>query len=339
MNSAKNTKIKNAFLIFSLIFFAAYFILIDWQDLPDYESYERIYNNSLLGGDWEIAFILINFLANLYGFTYTEFRSSILIFSLISIGALLIKIEKLNLTNIRSAISSNIFIFCILGVFVFEYFLIRIRAGFAMGIIFASVIVLIGNINFIKIIIAFALAAFAFFTHKSTTVIIYSFMGLSAFTLIMDMRSMINKLIFYFLSFGVTILLLYITNSTFEDRGEHIFSPLNPVRFIMLAVVPLVIFGFLKNRIKNNVINSNSKINFVVYFERFYIILALGLIVIYFAGLATDSGEALVRLYTLTSVPALLALKMSGTIKNAPISSYLLFVNASFFLATIFNPG
>jgi len=84
--------------------------------------------------------------------------------------------------------------------------------------------------------------------------------------------------------------------------------------------------------------SSGATNEFSSYFARFYAVLAIALTLIYFAGLTGGAGEALVRLYTLSSVPALLSLRLSGSVLRAPISAYILIINAIFFLVTVFLP-
>jgi hypothetical protein len=106
----------------------------------------------------------------------------------------------------------------------------------------------------------------------------------------------------------------------------------------MLSIVPLVISFFIKNESGIALKSRNAVADFSFYFVRFYIVFAMGLALMFFAGLTGESGEALVRLYTLSSIPALLSFRRSGSVMKAPISTYILSVNALFFLATVFLP-
>jgi hypothetical protein len=112
-------------------------------------------------------------------------------------------------------------------------------------------------------------------------------------------------------------------------------SPLNPIRFIFIATIPLFIFFLLilNRRRKKLLLVDLSSLS--QRFEIFYVVLAFCLIVFYACGLATTSGEALVRLFTLLSFPALLAFTCSGGLINAPIATYILLINSCFFLATL----
>jgi hypothetical protein len=49
-------------------------------------------------------------------------------------------------------------------------------------------------------------------------------------------------------------------------------------------------------------------------------------------GLTNQSGEAIVRVFTLFSFPAIIALKLKGVFLKAKIPSFILMSNALFFL-------
>jgi hypothetical protein len=132
---------------------------------------------------------------------------------------------------------------------------------------------------------------------------------------------------------------MFTVNSSYELRGEHIFSPLNPVRFVMLSIVPFALFFLLKNESRIDLKGRQAVVNFSFYFVHLYIVLAIGLALMFFTGLTGQSGEALVRLCTLSSIPALLSFRLAGSVRSVPISSYILTINALFFLVTVFLPG
>lgn len=179
----------------------------------------------------------------------------------------------------------------------------------------------------------------AFFTHKSTTAILTVFLMFPFMAEMWTGRPRSKNMLFVLFSVVAVTYLLYTVNSSFELRGEHIFSPLNPVRFVMLSIVPLALILFTKNESRIALKGRNAVADFSFYFVRFYIVLSLALALMFFVGLTGESGEALVRLYTLSSIPALLSFRLSESIMKAPISAYILSMNALFFLATVFLPG
>lgn len=338
MGRAKGRRGLHLLAIFVVL--VAFFLWVDPSDLPDYEAYERIYQDSLLDGEWEIAFVMVNFFFRQRGFSYSDFRDFILIFSSLALWLLLSRLQPAHRAKpISVSVANSLLMFFVLAVLMFEYFVIRIRAGFAMGIIFCAVFFLKSPRVLLGRILAALFLVLAFFTHKSTTAILTVFLGVLFMAEMWRGRPRSKDMLFILFSVGAVAYLLYTTHSSFELRGEHIFSPLNPVRFVMLSVVPLILFFFVKNESRITLKGRNAVADLSFYFVRFYVVLAMGLALMFFAGLTGESGEALVRLYTLSSVPALLSFRLSGSAMRAPISAYILAINGLFFLATIFLPG
>jgi hypothetical protein len=331
---------RGSSLLFIFVILVSCLLSMDPSDLPDYEAYERIYQNALLGEDWEIFFVFINFLFLQSGYSYSAFRDFVLVFSTISLWITFARLQPAKLEKSALLRTTNIFLmFFVLAVFLFEYSTIRIRAGFAIGIIWFALYLMLSSRTLLGWIFAFISLVLAFFTHKSTTLILIVFLGLPFIATIWKGRPRLKKRLFILVSVGSVALLLYMMNSSYELRGEHIYSPLNPVRFVMLSIIPLLMFLFTKNESMRIVMSGSSMKDFPNYFVRLYVVLAIALSLLFFAGLTGDSGEALVRLYTLSSVPALLSLRLSGSALMAPISAYILIINALFFLVTVFLPG
>lgn len=327
-------------LLIIFIILVIWFLCMDPSDLPDYEAYERIYEGSLLGEDWEIFFVLVNLFFRQSGFSYSDLRNFILIFCSCALWLTLMRLQPSQLVKATSLRTSNLFLmFFILTVFMFEYFAIRIRAGFSIGFICCAVILFLSSRSLLGWTSASIFLVIAYFTHKSTTVILLVFLGIPFITAMWEMAPRNKNRLFTITSIGCVAFVLYVMNSTYELRGEHIYSPLNPVRFVMLSIVPLIMFFFTRNESKITLLGSGAMKEFPSYFVRFYAVLALGLSLIFFAGQTGESGEALVRLYTLASIPALLSLRLSGSALNAPISAYILVINSLFFLVTVLLPA
>lgn len=321
-------------------FLVAFFLWLDPSDLPDYEAYDRIYQGSQLDEEWEIFFVFVSFSFRQIGVSYSYFRDFILIFSSFSFWLLLSRLQPAHRAkSVPDLVAHSLLILFVLAVFLFEYFVIRIRAGFAMGMIFYAVLFLMSPRVLLGRILAILFLTLAFFTHKSTTAILTILLGLPLMAVMWRGRLRSKKMLFIIFSVGAVAYLLYMINSSFEIRGAHIYSPLNPVRFVMLSIVPLFIFLVAKHEARRALEGRTAAPEFSFYFARFYIVLALGLTLMFFTGLTADSGEALVRLYTLSSIPALLSLQLYGSVMRAPISAYLLVINALFFLVTVFLPG
>lgn len=327
-------------LFVGFVVLVAFFLWLNPSNLPDYEAYKLIYQYSLLGEDWEIFFIFVNVFFRQIGFSYSDFRGLILIFSSSALWLVLSRLQSGQLGKSASVRAANSFLmYFVIAVFLFEYSVIRIRAGFAIGIICCAILFLMSPRVMLGRILASVLLVLAFFAHRSTTLILIVFLGMPFVTAMWKGRPRSKRRWFVLVAVGAVASLLYIMNSSFELRGEHIFSPLNPVRFVMLSIVPLILYFFTKNESRITVAGSGALKEFPSYFVRFYAVLAIGLALMFVTGLTAQSGEALVRLYTLSSVPALLSLRLSGSALRAPISAYILVTNALFFLVTVLLPS
>ncbi len=327
-------------LFASFLVLVAFFLWIDPSDLPDYEAYENIYKYSLFDVDWEIFFVWVNVFFHQIGLSYSDFRGFILIFSSAALWLLLSRLQSAQLAKSASHRAANSFLmFFILAVFMLEYFVIRIRSGFAVGLICCAILFLLSPRILLGRILASVFLVLAFFTHQTTTSILIVFLGIPFVAAMWKGRPRSKSRWFILVSVGAVAYILYMIISSFELRGEHLFSPLNPVRFVMLSIVPLVLFFFTRNESSITVTGRGALEEFSSYFVRFYAVLAMGLALLFVTGLTAASGEALARLYVLASVPALLSLRFSGSARRAPISAYLLVINALFFLVPLFLPS
>lgn len=329
-----------AALLAIFVALVVFFLWLDPSQLPDYEAYENMYHDSLLGGDWEIFFVSVNFFFRSVGFSYSDFRGLILIFLSFALWLVLLRIRPSRLTgSVSSRMANFVLMFFVLAVFVFEYAVVRIRAGFAMALVFYAVFFLMSLRVLPGRVLAVIFLALAFFTHGFTALILFLFLGMPFVATMWKRRVRGWEFIFSMASAGAVTYLLYAIDSSFELRGEHLSSSLNPVRFVMLSIVPLMLFFFMRNESRVAASGGAGLEIFPAYFVRFYVILAIGLALMFFSGRTGDSGEALVRLYTLSSIPAMLSLGISGSAFRAPISSYILIINALFFLVTVLLPG
>jgi hypothetical protein len=149
-----------------------------------------------------------------------------------------------------------------------------------------------------------------------------------------------KNVIFDLIAMASTGFMLLALITIYGSRGEELLSELNPVRFIMISIVPLLILLCSENKVqKINSLDKQGFIDFPYYFTRYYAFMAIGLLLIYVAGLTSQSGEAIVRLYTLSSVGSLFSISITGSIFKTILSFYLALINSLFFLMTIFFPN
>lgn len=331
---------KRSHLGFIITTITFLFLFYDARDLPDYDSYQFILDNAELGGDWEILFIIIVYFFRIIGLSYDDFRNFVIVFGSLSLFLTLTEIDLKRLVIVRSAyeaIFHNLFLIFIILDFFLEYFIIKIRAGFAIGMISLAVyFFLLGGR--VPRMISVALFGASFFIHQSTTIVLAAFMLLpfvwhSAPTFLLR-----NKMYFYLVSTCVALMVLVGVQATYESRGTNVFSSLNPVRFLALSVIPIIVYFFIPNETRTNPITSAKRGNTEIssYFVDLYIVFSITLTIFYFWNVAENSGEALTRVFTLASLPALFSLVRVGSTWKAPVSSCILMANALFFINTIY---
>lgn len=312
-------------LFFAGIFFTNYPLVN-----PDYEAYSVIYSTSELGGDWEIFYIYLNHLFREAGFSYDQFRLFILLFSITGLFLLLSRLKPINETKGFLSIYSLIMAVGLV-VFVLEYFVIRIRAGLAIGM-FMWALYFFNRKSWYKELMALVMLVLAYFTHQFTTSMLMVFVFIPWIFTIYGKPSKLKKSVYMGFLIFVTSGCLYYLNATYALRGDNLFSPLNPIRALSLTIIPLVIYFISSSEtdLRSELFPELSM--FHPLFVRLYMFFTGGLAMMWLLGLTNESGEAIVRVFTLFSFPAILALKLKGVSLRAKIPSFILLSNALFFM-------
>ena len=315
------------------------FIWLDISNYPDYESYERIYNYALLGGEWEVFFVFVNYMFRELGLSYDVFRTFIWLASLLALWMVLHRFwSERPVLYIPDRVVNYALIAFLLAVFVFEFFIVRIRAGFAIGLFCYAVYFISIPRALWSRFIALIFIVLALLTHQFTAAVLSIMLGIPYFFATACGLGRFRSILFDLVALTSVAFMLVMLLILYENRGENLSSALHPVRFVMLAVVPILFF-FVERSEKKRLESARYDIDaFPYYFIRYYGFMAAGLIVFYVAGLTSQSGEAIVRLYTLSSLGALFSISITGSVFAAPISSYLVLTNALFFIATVFFP-
>lgn len=312
-------------LLLSGIFFIIYPVIN-----PDYDAYSVIYSTADLGGDWEVFYIYLNHLFREAGFTYDQFRLLILLFSLSGLWLVLSKLKPDLKT--KSFFSAYSLIMAIgLVVFVLEYFVIRIRAGLSIGILMWA-LYFFSNKKLYKHIIGLAFLTLAYFTHQLTVSILSIFIFTPWLFAVFGNNSKLKNGIYFTILIFLTMGTLYYLNDIYILRGEHLFSQLNPIRLLALTAIPIAIYFMSAEESKLSPEVSSGLYMFPKLFTRLYISFAFGLAIMWLLGLTHESGEAIVRVFTLFSLPAIIALRLKGLFFNAKVSSFILLSNALFFI-------
>lgn len=326
-----------------LVLITFFYLLFNPSELPDYEAYQRIFTDAVLDGDWELLFVALAYFFNQIGLSYSDFLGFILVTCSLSLFLTLRTIDRQRVEAAKSAyevIFYHLFLTFVLLVFFLEYFVIRIRAGLAIGIISLAFYFFLSDGRMGRLA-AVVLVVSSFFVHQSTSIVLAVLVIFPIVWSSMPTFFLGKKSLFYLVSAFLAYMVLSGIQSTFESRGEHIFSWLNPVRFLAISVIPLIIYFLIpgETRIYATGGARYYNVKFVRNFVRLYVIFSAVLFVWYFLGLTENSGEAIVRVFTLASLPALYSLVFIGSVRKAPISSYILATNALFFIVTIYFPS
>ena len=317
--------IEFIFLFFLGIFFTFYPVIN-----PDFDAYYSIYSTADLGGDWEIFFIYLNHFFREAGFSYDQFRLSILLFSLTGLWLLFLKLKPAVKTKSFFSVYSIIMTIS-LFVFVLEYFVIRIRAGLSIGILMWALYFFIDK-KWYKQLVALFMLLLAYFTHQQTTSLLSVFIFFPLVFAMYGKNSNLKRYAYLSILFLLTFGCFYYLNEAYVLRGEHLYSQLNSVRLFALTVIPLLIYFNSAKESKLNLGISSGLYMFPEFFIRLYLFFTLGLVIFWLLGLTNESGEAVVRVFTLFSFPAIIALRLKGLFFDAKIPSFILLSNTLFFI-------
>ena len=353
-----------ALWILSLIFSA--------KGLPDYDSYEGLYE-SVTGyylWGWEPFFVYLNYLGRYFRLSYEAFRSVVLFLSLTSFtAAMYIFSRKLNLPvsqlrkqNSFFAVSIGLIFTFAFTVFFLEYFLIRIRAGFSISVVFLAFSLLWSSENRfgkLKFLLVSILLVIAFASHMQTTGVLVYFLFYPVVLSFLCLKRSFAREVFFlrillFCAVSVpAVLVVYAVIEMGFYRGEHLFSKLNVFRLIALSVIPLIIavFGVFNKTFVDltglpKTLESNSDdvpvlnpacqlISWHYFVTCSYVSMALALLLFYMAGVVYPSGEAIVRLFTL-SFPLAIFIVLCTTGFYRFFWLFILTSNSLFFVRTVF---
>jgi len=342
------------------------------QGLPDYDSYKRIYN-SVSGYyffGWEPFFVYLNYLGKYFLLNYDEFRSAILFLSLTNFAtALYIFSRKLRGTVLQCRKQSMFFTILVelifafaFTIFFFEFFIIRIRAGLSLSMVFlAFSLFWPGKSKASKpmFLVIAILLCLAFATHLWTaSSLVYFIFYPFALSLLYSKGSFARQGYFFRILLFHAVLIpavlafyVVLKMSVYRNR----FSELNVFRLIALSVIPLIIavFGVFSRRFvglrsisKRQRSNSNSVLVHRTacqlmtwhYFATFsYVSMAFALLLFYMAGTVNQAGagEAIVRLFTLSS-PLAVFIVLYATRFYRGFWLFVLLSNSLFFVNTVF---
>ena len=286
--------------------------LLESDNLPDYHAYMTIYTNPSGYSKWNIAFTTLAIV--IYRLTsYEVFRFMIYL----SGFALFIFAFKKNHKK------NNFLIFAILVVVLLEFYMVRMRAGISIVFFYVGYALYLKNHKLISTL---------FFT---LSLLFHTATGLVFFVVYLPffLRIKFEKLSLIIL-FSIWILLFYVLDIIAVDRGEHLYSAINPARVIFLIMVPTVLF-FIFKKLKIGSLTMSQKPELIGL-----MLASVALSLMYLVGFFQLSGEAIIRAYSLIASPALLfgyfVRSNVWTRTEQNWVQLVLLVNSLFFINTVF---
>lgn len=355
-----------SFFLICLIFY----IILDHTKLPDYGSYLKIYNSSGLNtlNNWDPLYIFINLTAKHLNLSYVEFRGVIFCLSIcmffIALN-IIYKKEKTKRNNLEIQTPNinaiyYLLVALVLNIFFFEFFFVRIRAGLALSFLTIGYSFIWPKLYFKLRIFKPLPLIFIFlgaFIHFNTflTIVYLVFIPLTVLYLYSKFKILKKRIFikYFFLIFlASSILMQYNLLVSFRERGENLFSPLNPIRFIALTIPPILLYSFFflkknwnyfRKEIKYSFLNQDENEESIQFKDVFHYIITMNyfisLIILFMfqiLGLLNNAGEAIVRVFTLSSIIAIYVI-MDSSKPYFYFWLYVLISNSLFFYNTVFG--
>ena len=191
------------------------------------------------------------------------------------------------------------------------------------------------NLGFNKyLFLTFVFLTLALLTHKLGAFILI-FMGFipTFFAFYLSKKSFFREWSYKGMIFLGSCLILYIITYHEVLRGYNLHSELNPYRLFFISILPILTFGY-----SQYVLRTTSN-DFLILFQRFFSILylsmAIALFLFFMLSLINQTGEAIVRVFTLSSCIAIILVGTSNYKILFGLPCYLLLTNEVFFIHTI----
>jgi hypothetical protein len=304
------SKQQHTFLL--LCFLLIFRFIFETEKLPDYEAYFEIYSNPALYREWNLIFT--TFIEGFkFLFPYEIFRFTIFIF-----GTILYL--KLSLIQTWKELVPLFLLSCII---LLEFYMIRLRAGMCITIFYFFYFCFMRQLKIISL--PFALTSFCL--HPAT------FLTLSLVYWPKILNITLNKA-FIFFNICLWVCALLIVDFVSVERGEHLYSVINPYRFFVLMFIPTLFFLIISKFDLGKILNKTHT-EFIGLLS-----LNIALIGLYLAGVFETSGEAIIRVYSIVAGPALLFSIILNNDKCSTSYKILAFstlsINSLFFIRTVY---
>lgn len=330
----------------ALFFFAYSLTRLSNDTLPDYESYFLLFEaSSTLGGRYAAFGQVVGALKDL-GLTYHLFRAVVLSLGIL-LAAMLLRIKSNDIgahaefgkKNRKRSIVFLILFFTV----VLEFYLVRLRGGLSIFFFCLGFLELLKGHEFrVKNTLHSVLISLSFFS--SAIIHLETFLSLSAllmppllFGRFAERRQYKGLAFFFSLCVLIWIVVFWqgVSGST-ALRGEHLNSPLNPIRFLAISIIPILLWLPVWLHYRKRYSRASRATYFPYLFGLSYIASAVTLLFFYSSGAGADVGEAIVRVVTLSSVGAAITISGWGLNMSNSLPVYLLTCNSIFFINTIY---
>lgn len=321
---------------------------LDGPQLPDFDSYYVMYYEGANLGTSYLGFYKLCLFLQMLGFDYQEFRLLILTTGLVfAYFVLSIRRNACPYYGYRRGIflEKSIALLILICVFIFEFYVIRLRAGISIFffVLFFYVWQCSRNYSvnqFLKCALLLCALLSSAVIHFDTFIVITLFVGpAGVWSRYIKLRGALNEFLYLALCLGIWLALFWFgITSSLEGRGPDLASKLNPVRFIMISILPMLIW-MLPKRLNSEVKNMPLRKKSLAYFYALnYVSSAIALFTYYYFSPEADiAGEAIVRVMTLSSFGAIMSLALEGISYRNVIALYILIVNSLFFLNTVYG--
>lgn len=315
----------------------------------DYTSYEVIYEyaNVYLGWGrpdyegWNRAFIVLLQLTSSWEISYTEFRLFVVALGIVYFVNLVRK-PPFYISNQRAVFIIWIY-FLLLPIFLLEFYVVRLRAGLSILLFFCGFVLewpacrrRISVPGRLRQGICLAGSAAL---HEATFLVLVVFLAMPyAFMRYSPRRWRFRPAILFVGMLLIWLVVFYIVVAFSDMRGAHLFSQLNWFRFLALTFFPVAIFLLfdLRNIRRLSLYADQKLFHFPFAFSVGYLAAALALSLFYFSGSLETSGEAVVRVMTLSSAGGVVVVALWGVSRLQFVPVYLLACNSLFFIKTLY---
>ena len=296
--------------IFAIMFL--YRTLLENVNLPDYDSYQRIFADPENFQGWNLAFTTFALVVSNV-FSYESFRLLIFILGALLYSSIYKYVRKDKLIPL-------LFIAFIL---VLEFFMIRLRAGLCI-FLFYSALTLFNKSRFTLAIVNVFLAGLV---HPAT----FFTLALIYWPIIFKVKLNFELLLILAIQWFSFLLLIDVLS---VERGAHLDSEINLVRLMVLLLAPTILLAVLSPS-RFTIKNIQENCEFSNIFVLNIVVLLMDLV-----GFFATSGEAIIRIYSLVAGPALFYSLTQNLANWSKPQIYFAFVtlvaNSLFFINTVY---